>query len=269
MKTREKNIKDVVKSKYNKIADQSVLTANNGLCSCCNDNAEIDYSIFGDDYSNIKGYVPDADLGLGCGIPTEFAKISEGETVLDLGSGAGNDCFVVRSIVGKEGKVIGLDFAPNMLKKARQNAEKLGYTNVEFVKGDIEEMPIEDNSIDTLISNCVLNLVPDKKLAFSQIQRVLKPAGHFCVSDVVLTGDLPELLLKDADLYVGCVAGAIKKEEYLEIIQKNGFKNIEVKKEKKVAIPDHILANFLTSAEIEEFKNGATGIYSITVYAEK
>jgi SAM-dependent methyltransferase len=268
MKIKEKNIKDVVKSKYNQIADQSLL-ASDKPCCCGSKNVEIDYSIFGDDYSGIKGYQPDADLGLGCGIPTEFAKISEGETVLDLGSGAGNDCFVVRSIVGEKGKVIGLDFAPNMLKKSRQNAEKLGYTNVEFVKGDIEEMPIADNSIDTLISNCVLNLVPDKKLAFKQIHRVLKPSGHFCVSDVVLTGDLPELLLKDAELYVGCVAGAIKKQEYLDIIQKNGFKNIEVKKEKKVAIPDHILVNFLTFAEIEEFKNGDTGIYSITVYAEK
>jgi len=268
MKIREKNIKDKVKSKYNQIADQSVLTEKQPCC-CGNKKAEFDYSIFGDDYSKIKGYVPDADLGLGCGLPTEFANISEGDTVLDLGSGAGNDCFVARSVVGESGKVIGLDFAPKMLKKARQNAEKLGYSNVEFIRGDIEEMPVADNSIDTLISNCVLNLVPDKNLAFAQIYRILKTSGHFCVSDVVLTGDLPDLLLKDAELYVGCVAGAIKKEEYLEIIRQTGFKNIRVQKEKKVSIPDHILSNFLNENEITEFKSGKTGIFSITVYAEK
>jgi len=269
MKTREKNIKDIVKSKYNLIADQSKEHNQKSCCGGTESCVEIDYSIFGDDYSNIKGYNPDADLGLGCGLPTEYANISTGETVLDLGSGAGNDCFVARSIVGESGKVIGLDFATNMLKKARQNAEKLGYKNVEFIKGDIEEMPIEDNTIDTLISNCVLNLVPDKELAFAQIYRTLKPSGHFCVSDVVITGELPDLLLKDAEMYVGCVAGAIKKEEYLKIVQKSGFKNIEVKKEKKITIPDHILTNFLTEEELTEFKSGETGIFSITVYAEK
>lgn len=271
MRKREKDLKDIVKSKYNLIADQS-LDNNKKSCACCcgDDNTtEIDYSIFGDDYSDIKGYHPDADLGLGCGLPTEYANISEGDTVLDLGSGAGNDCFVARSFVGESGKVIGLDFAPNMLKKARENASKLGYQNVEFIKGDIEEMPIEDQSIDVIVSNCVLNLVPDKKLAFNQVHRILKDNGHFCVSDVVLQGVLPDALVKDAEMYAGCVAGAIQKEDYLEIIKNAGFKEISIKKEKEVIFPDEILKTYLSEKGFEEYKSSELGIYSVTVCANK
>jgi len=269
MKTREKNIKEVVRSKYNQIALQTKELNETSCCGaggCCD---TIDYTIFSDDYSKVSGYNADADLGLGCGLPTEFANISTGDTVLDLGSGAGNDCFVARSIVGDSGKVIGLDFAPNMLKKAKENAAKLGYTNVEFIKGDIEKMPIETNSIDVVVSNCVLNLVPDKKLAFKNMFRVLKTKGHFCISDVVLLGDLPEALVKDAEMYAGCVAGAIQKDEYLEIIKNSGFKNIVVQKEKEIKLPDEILSNYLTKEGLEEYKNSDLGIYSITVYAEK
>lgn len=269
MKTDGKNIKEVVKSKYDLIATQSKEQTKKSCCCGQGSVTGFDFSIFGDDYSKVRGYNPDADLGLGCGLPTEHANIMEGDTVLDLGSGAGNDCFVARTIVGENGKVIGLDFAPNMLERARSNAEKLGYTNVSFVKGDIEEMPIRDANIDVIVSNCVLNLVPDKALAFNQMYRVLKPGGHFCVSDVVLSGDLPELLLKDAEMYIGCVAGAVKKGEYLDIVKRAGFRNIVVKKEKKVTIPDHILKNFLNERELFEFRSGETGIYSMTVYAEK
>lgn len=269
MKTREKSIKEVVRTKYNLIANQSKQQNQSSCCGstgCCD---TIEYSVFSDDYSHVEGYNADADLGLGCGLPTEHANISVGDTVLDLGSGAGNDCFVARSIVGEAGKVLGLDFAPNMLKKARENASKLGYNNVEFIKGDIEEMPINDNSIDVIVSNCVLNLVPDKEKAFKQMFRVLKNDGHFCVSDVVLRGDLPDPLVKDAEMYAGCVAGAIQKEKYLEIIHDAGFRNISVEKEKEVIIPDEILMNYLSEKGLGEYKNSKLGIYSVTVYADK
>lgn len=269
MKTREKNIKEVVRLKYNQIALQTKEMNETSCCGaggCCD---TIDYTIFSDDYSQVSGYNADADLGLGCGLPTEFANISASDTVLDLGSGAGNDCFVARSIVGETGKVIGLDFAPNMLKKARENAAKLGYTNVEFVKGDIEKMPIDPNSIDVIVSNCVLNLVPDKELAFKNMFKVLKNDGHFCISDVVLQGDLPEALVKDAEMYAGCVSGAIQKEEYLGIIKETGFKNVVVQKEKEIKLPDEILSNYLNDEELINFKSSKLGIFSITVFGEK
>jgi len=176
---------------------------------------------------------------------------------------------VARSIVGDKGKVIGLDFAGAMLTKARNNAAKLGFKNVEFINGDIETMPFKDHLANVIVSNCVLNLVPDKRKAFSEMARVIKPGGHFCVSDVVLSGDLPDELIKDAEMYAGCVSGAIQKEEYLDIIKESGFKNISLKKEKEVVIPDNILRNYLSEENLIEFKNSNTGIYSITVFAEK
>jgi arsenite methyltransferase len=268
MNERLTGIKEVVRSKYNQIAQQSKEQNQSSCCGstdCCTD---IEYTLFNDDYSKLKGYNPDADLGLGCGLPTEHAEIKKGDTVLDLGSGAGNDAFVARSIVGEEGRVIGLDFAGAMLTKAKNNAQKLGFTNVEFVRGDIEEMPLPDAIVDVVISNCVLNLVPDKAKAFSQIYRVLKPTGHFCVSDVVVSGDLPESLLKDATMYAGCVSGAMKKEDYLEVISKAGFKNIQIRKEKEVKLPDELLLKYLTENEFRHFKTSKIGIYSITVFAE-
>jgi arsenite methyltransferase len=263
------DLKEVVRNKYNRIAERRNEKKGCG-CGCGSvDKSDVDYTLFNDDYSKLKGYNPEADLQLGCGVPTEYAKISRGDTVVDLGSGAGNDAFVARAIVGDEGHVIGLDFADSMLAKARNNVEKLGFTNVEFVKGDIEEMPLKDGIADVVISNCVLNLVPDKKKAFQQIHRILNLTGHFCVSDVVISGDLPESLVKDATLYAGCVSGALKKEEYLGIIQKTGFKNIEVKKDKEVWLPDELLEKHLTEKEYQDFRVNKVGIYSITVYAEK
>ncbi len=263
------DLKELVKNKYNQIAKQSILQNQSSCCGstgCCDD---VDYTIFSDNYEQLPGYAPDADLGLGCGLPTEFAKLKQGDVVLDLGSGAGNDCFVARSIVGAEGKVIGLDFADNMLAKANENVKKLKYDNVEFIKGDIEEMPIPDASIDVVVSNCVLNLVPDKLKAFQQVYRVIKPKGHFSVSDVVLKGDLPDELVKDAEMYAGCVSGALQKDEYLAIIEETGFTNISVQKEKEIQIPDEILANYLSADKLANFKSSNMGIYSITVYAEK
>ena len=222
-----------------------------------------------DDYSKLSGYNPDADLGLGCGLPTEFAKIKKGDTVVDLGSGAGNDCFIARAEAGEDGRIIGIDFTPAMIDKARENAIKLGFSNVEFRQGDIEKMPLSNNVADVVVSNCVLNLVPDKDAVFKEIFRVLKPGGHFSISDVVLEGELPEGLKKDAEMYAGCVSGAIQKQEYLELITKNGFSNVVVQKEKIISIPDDILKNYLNEDELERFKKGDTGIFSITVYAEK
>lgn len=261
-------LKQMVKEKYGQIAEQSKTT---NATSCCGATGcgTIDYSVMADDYTQLDGYVADADLGLGCGLPTEFAQIKAGDTVVDLGSGAGNDAFVARSIVGETGKVIGIDFTDKMIEKARTNAKALNFTNVEFRQGDIENMPLAGNSADVVVSNCVLNLVPDKKLAFAETFRVLKKGGHFSVSDIVLVGDLPEGLQKNAEMYAGCVSGAIQKDEYVKIIKEAGFTNITLQKEKRISLPDEILKEYLTPEAMADFKTGSTGIFSITVYAEK
>ena len=261
-------LKEVVRQKYSEIALQEKEINQSSCCGsgCC--STEV-YNIMSDDYSTLEGYHPDADLGLGCGLPTQFAKIKKGDTVIDLGSGAGNDCFIARNETGENGKVIGIDFTPAMIDKARVNAEKLGYYNVEFRQGDIENIPVSANMADVMVSNCVLNLVPDKNTVFKEIFRVLKPGGHFSISDIVLVGDLPDALRKDAEMYAGCVSGAIQKESYLELIQTNGFSNITLQKEKPINIPDDILKNHLNEKELINFKTGNTGIFSITVYAEK
>lgn len=259
-------LKLVVQENYGEIASQS---KNQNQSSCCGSSGcceDMDYSIFSDDYTQLEGYNADADLGLGCGIPSQYAAIQKGDHVLDLGSGAGNDCFVARAFVGETGMVTGIDFTDEMLEKAKENLKKTGFRNIQFVKGDIERMPLPDNSFDVVISNCVLNLVPDKERAFYEIFRVLKPQGHFCISDVVLDGILPVRMKEAAEMYAGCVSGALQKEHYLEAIKKQGFSNIEIHKEKQITIPDEILANYLSTKEIEDTK---LGIYSITVNATK
>ncbi len=262
------DIKDMVRSKYGEIAAQS---KEQNAASCCGAGgcSTVDYTIFAEDYSKMKGYVADADLALGCGVPTEFAQIREGDVVVDLGSGAGNDAFVARAITGETGKVIGIDMTPQMIDKARENADKLGFNNVEFRLGDIENIPITANSADVVISNCVLNLVPDKRRAFEEMFRILKPGGHFSVSDVVLRGELPEGLRNDAEMYAGCVSGAIQMDIYLQLLHDVGFTMITVQKQKLVELPDDILATYLTRDEIIAMRDGATGILSITVYGEK
>lgn len=267
MKT-EQELKDSVRERYSKIAEQG--KAENAA-TCCGATTPTNkvYNIMMDDYTGTEGYIEDADLGLGCGLPTQFAGIQKGDTVIDLGSGAGNDCFVARHETGAEGKVIGIDFTPVMIHKARANAEKLGFNNVEFREGDIDKMPVNDDVADVIVSNCVLNLVPDKQKVFGEIFRVLKPGGHFSISDIVLVGSLPEALREDAEMYAGCVAGAIQKEDYLQYIKDAGFQNLKLQKEKPITIPDDILGKYLSKEEIAEFKKGETGIFSITVYAEK
>ncbi|MCO4292857.1 arsenite methyltransferase [Solitalea sp. MAHUQ-68] len=267
MKT-EVELKNLVKEKYTEIALQDKETNMGSCCgsTCCSDEV---YNIMSDDYSKLEGYNADADLGLGCGLPTEFAKIKNGDVVIDLGSGAGNDCFVARSQTGETGKVIGIDFTEAMINKARANAEKLGYNNVEFRYGDIEKMPVTSAIADVIVSNCVLNLVPNKENVINEIYRVLKPGGHFSISDIVLVGALPETLKQTAEMYAGCVSGAIQKDEYLGFIAKAGFENINLQKEKVINIPDDILLNYLSEEELSTYKESKLGIYSITVYAEK
>ena len=261
-------LKKIVQEKYSEIALQNKEVNQSSCCGAGGCSTEV-YNIMSDDYTNLEGYNSDADLGLGCGLPTQFAKIKKGNTVIDLGSGAGNDCFVARNETGEDGRVIGIDFTPTMLEKAKENAQKLGFANVEFREGDIEHIPVTANIADVVISNCVLNLVPNKNGVFKEIFRVLKPGGHFSISDVVLVGNLPEALSKDAEMYAGCVAGAIQKKVYLELIQSNGFINITIQKDKAINIPNDILKNYLNESELESFNLGNTGISSITVYAEK
>jgi arsenite methyltransferase len=263
MKTSE-DLKKIVKEKYAEIAETKP------RCSCgCSSGAEKNYTIFTESYKTQPGYVEEADLGLGCGLPTEHAGIEPGDSVLDLGSGAGNDCFVARAMVGETGKVTGLDFTDEMIEKARSNNSKLGFKNVEFIKGDIENMPVRDESYDVVISNCVLNLVPDKQKAFSEIYRVLKKDGRFCVSDIVLEGVLPTKLQEAAELYAGCISGAMQKSEYLNVIRSSGFKNIEIKTAMKNIIPEEMLMEYLTADELTAFRKLRIGIYSITVTADK
>jgi SAM-dependent methyltransferase len=268
-----KKVKDIVKEKYGEIAVRS-----NPGCSCgCGSSSlptgqagrVVDYSIVKDEYTNIEGYVPEADLGLGCGLPTEFAGIKKGDVVVDLGSGAGNDVFIARSITGESGKVIGIDMTPEMIGKAKKNREKLGYLNVEFYLGDIEAIPLENSVADVVVSNCVLNLVPDKEKAFDEIFRILKPGGHFCVSDIVIVGELPQSIKKSAEMYAGCVAGAVQKEEYLGIIKNSGFTGTKINKTKLIDLPDNILMNYLTENELADYRKNGAGIFSITITASK
>ncbi len=267
MKT-ENEIKEMVRKKYSEIALQDKELNASSCCGAGGCSTEV-YNIMSEEYNNLDGYNPDADLGLGCGLPTQFAKINQGDTVIDLGSGAGNDCFVARAETGATGKVIGIDFTDAMINKARNNAAKLGYNNVEFRKGDIENMPVTSNMADIVVSNCVLNLVPNKQAVFAEIYRVLKPGGHFSISDIVLTGELPEKIMSAAEMYAGCVASAINKELYLSYIVQAGFASIIIQKDKPIVVSDDILMNYLSRDEMEIYKSKATTIRSITIYAEK
>jgi arsenite methyltransferase len=259
------NLKLIVKEKYASIA------VSNSSCGCCGDVSPeiLAYSKMNDDYTSLDGYNSDADLQLGCGVPTEFANISVGDIVLDLGSGAGNDVFVCRRIVGDSGKIIGLDMTQEMIDLANKNKAKSGYENIDFILGEIENIPLNDSMIDVIVSNCVLNLVPDKKKAFSEMYRVLKPNAHFCVSDIVLQGILPEKLKKVAEMYAGCVSGAIQYKEYLDLLSEVGFKNVTVKKEKKIVLPDETFLMYLTQEELLDLKKSENALFSITVYGEK
>ncbi|MFA6457291.1 MAG: arsenite methyltransferase [Bacteroidota bacterium] len=268
MKT-EHELKEIVREKYAEIARQSKETNQSSCCGstgCC---TPVDFVVMAEDYTHLPGYVADADLGLGCGLPTEFAQIRPGDTVVDLGSGAGNDAFVARSIAGASGHVIGIDMTDAMINKARANAAKLNFSNVEFRFGDIEQIPVDSNTVDVVVSNCVMNLVPNKQQAFGETYRILKPGGHFSISDVVLKGALPEVVRQSAELYAGCVSGAQQMNDYLRTISDAGFVNVTVQKEREISIPNEIMLKYMTLDELRQFKRSGTGIYSVTVYADK
>lgn len=266
----DQELKELVKEKYGEIALQSKEQNETSCCGsgsgCC---STVDYAIMAEDYTKLPGYVADADLGLGCGLPTEFALIKPGNTVVDLGSGAGNDAFVARSIAGEHGRVIGVDMTEAMIAKAKINAEKLNFTNVEFRLGDIENMPVEDSVADVVVSNCVMNLVPNKQKAFSETFRILKSGGHFSISDIVLKGALPDNIRSAAEMYAGCVSGAQQIEDYLATIKQAGFVNIAVQKDREINIPNELLVKYISLEDAIAYRNSGAGIYSITVYAEK
>ena len=263
-------IKEEVKNRYAAIARKSSVSCCQPQSDIsCNSDDPMDYSIVGDTYKNVEGYVPDADLGLGCGLPTEFAGIKPSDTVVDLGSGAGNDVFVARSIVGEDGHVLGIDMTEDMISLATKNNAKLGFNNVEFKLGEIENLPIGEKIADVVISNCVLNLVPDKKKAFREIHRTLKTGGHFCISDMVLHGAFPEKLKESVALYAGCVSGALQEQAYLDIVKEVGFTNIQVAQRKEINIPDSLLEEYLSEQEILQLHKSSVALFSITVTAEK
>lgn len=258
--------KELVKQRYSELALNS--NPSQGSCGCGTNPTQPSkktFTIMSEDYSQLKGYEADADLGVGCGLPTEYADIKEGDTVVDLGSGAGNDCFIARAEVGDTGQVVGIDFSTQMVEKARKNATKRGYTNVKFIEGDIEQMPLPDSFADVVVSNCVLNLLPEKDKIFKEVYRVLKPDGHFCISDVVLEGHFPKEFTDNAAMYAGCIASAIQKEDYLGEIVKANFKSIIIERTKTVEIPDDVLEEHLSKETIANYKAGNVGIYSITV----
>jgi arsenite methyltransferase len=249
----------LVRERYATIArERESCCAPSASCGCGPEMAPDGLNVIGDAYAGVAGHVADADLNLGCGVPTRLAALAAGESVLDLGSGAGNDAFIARHEVGSEGRVVGVDMTPEMIAKARANAAKLGYDNVEFRLGEIEHLPVEAASVDVVISNCVLNLVPDKARAFAEIFRVVKPGGRFCISDIVSVGDLSEAVRRDAELLVGCVAGAMDKGAYLELVEAAGFDAIRIAESRRLRLP----------AALTE-RCGAASLESVTVVATK
>jgi SAM-dependent methyltransferase len=256
-------IENEIKKAYGFIAENRNAQSCCQSTSCCNnENAA--------DYSSVKGYEKEADLALGCGLPTEIANIKKGDTVIDLGSGAGNDVFIARSIVGESGKVIGVDITPEMINRAVENNNKFAYKNVEFLLGEIENLQeIPDNTADVVISNCVMNLVHNKEKAFSEVYRTLKTGGHFSISDIVYEGYLPDGVLKSAEMYASCISGASEKRHYLDIIEKVGFQNIQIKNERPINLPDSLLLKYISPDELNSFKRSDSAIFSVTIYAEK
>lgn len=270
MKTAEE-LKNIVKEKYTEIVTITERPKSSSCCgtiesSCCGGEDDVTFAL---DYSKLPGYNKDADYALGCGIPTDVIEIKKGDTVLDLGAGAGNDVFVARSFVGETGYVIGIDMTEAMIAKANDNKAKVGYNNVDFRFGEIEDMPVDDNSIDVVISNCVLNLVPDKVKAFAEIYRVTKPGGKFSVSDIVLENELEDSIKEVATLYAGCVSGAILQENYIKLIEDAGFRNVEIKKATKKVFTEEILKKELSPEEFDRLEEKETSVLSITVVGEK
>lgn len=261
-------LRETVRQKYAEIVNTP---ASSSCTPCCgtDEKAEEVFNMIGDAYDDVEGYVADADLGLSCGVPGEHAGLEPGQTVLDLGSGAGLDVFVARNEVGPSGQVIGVDMTAEMIAKARENATQSGFDNVEFRLGEIEHLPVRSNTVDVVISNCVLNLVPDKRRAFAEIFRVLKPGGHFCISDIVSSQVLPEWLKDIAEAYAGCVSGAIPRNDYLEIVRQTGFEDITVASERRIDVPAELISGSLTSQQQEKALGDDLHVMSVTVTARK
>ncbi|MFC1711520.1 arsenite methyltransferase [Patescibacteria group bacterium] len=231
-----KQIKDIVKKSYADVAKSS------GNCCCSNNKVQKQSRKIGYSKEEMNQVPAGSNLGLGCGNPVAITSLKLGEVVLDLGSGAGFDAFLAVSRVGKKGKVIGVDMTDEMLEKARENAKKNNFNNVEFRKGDIEDLPVEDNEVDVVISNCVINLAPDKEKVFRETYRVLKPGGRLMVSDVVLTKPLPDEIKNDDKLLSGCVSGAILKQDYLKLLKKTGFTDIKIHKKTPGFLKDYTVS---------------------------
>lgn len=273
---KKEKIKKLVKEKYGGIArkDSSCCLPENPCCGDTVQTGKISQKI-GYSPQELEAVPAEANLGLGCGNPTAIASLRKGETVLDLGSGAGFDCFLAANRVGSTGKVIGVDMTPEMLDKARDNAQKAGYTNIEFRLGEIESLPVEEDSIDVVISNCVINLSPDKPKVFREAFRVLRPGGRMIVSDLVLLKDLPESIQGLAEAYTGCVADALLKEDYLRAIEEAGFQDVRVTNENRYAISDFAGEDTLkvwiqkSGATLEELKQAEDSVLSISVTAQK
>ena len=265
----EDETRALVRERYAAIAREAESCCGPASCGCATDMAPDGLNVIGDAYQGVAGHLAEADLNLGCGVPTRHAALIPGETVLDLGSGAGNDAFIARHEVGPEGRVLGVDMTSEMIAKARANAAKLGYHNVEFREGQIEQMPVESGGVDIVISNCVLNLVPDKGRAFAEMFRVLRPGGRFCVSDIVATGELPAPVREVAALYVGCVAGAMPESQYLGLLEAKGFRDVRVAEARPIALSDEALGSHMSAADIAAFRASAIEIKSVTVLGTK
>lgn len=259
-------VRALVRDRYGAIARQGGSCCAPATTACCGPQTAPDgLNMIGDAYAGVAGRLAEADLNLGCGVPTQHAALKPGETVLDLGSGAGNDVFVARHEVGAEGRVIGVDMTPDMIARARANARKLGFDNVEFRLGEIEHLPVESGSIDAIISNCVLNLLPDKAPAFAEMFRVLRPGGRFCISDIVASGALPDDVRQVAALYVGCVAGALPQTEYLALIAAAGFTGTRIAKSTPIDLPAEVLAAYFSAGRIAELHASGLALHSVTV----
>lgn len=273
---RQKEIKKVVREGYAKIAKQgSSCCAPSTSCCGSTDLAQDISKSIGYSEEELKAVPEGANLGLGCGNPVALASLREGETVLDLGSGAGFDCFLAADRVGETGKVIGIDMTPEMLEKARENAEKGNYRNIEFRLGEIENLPVADNSVDVVISNCVINLAPDKKKVFAETFRVLRPGGRLMISDIVLLKELPDFIKKSIEAYIGCLSGAIMRDEYIATIKATGFQEISIVGQTPFPVGD--IANDPTAKAIiknseippEKITEVANSVISIKVSAVK
>jgi len=260
------SIKKAIQARYNEIA----LEIPSGAFSYVNFlTCQTKRLPFVVDYSKQDGYEPELDLKIGCGIPTASANIKQGDTVLDLGCGIGNDSFLALKKVGPTGKVIGIDIAPGMVELARKHAARLGFANIDYREGDLESLPVDSNSIDVVISNCTINMVPEKAKVFSEIFRVLKPGGHCSISDIVLRAPLPDDLKKVPEFYSGCVAGTELKDSYLEYIRLAGFEAVQISLEKNLIVPIEHLIKYLPETVAKSLAAQSAPLVSVNILADK